>query len=266
MRSRVRHEAKKRHSTENTKLINSIPGIMRRQNWTIGPALMEFWLQGVANDNPTSRFNNNIVSISSILKKFPRTNVPFNEIITKKLWATPNAKRSLLNELDKKRLFKSTPTKFGDFTRPINLLDKEHFQHKSVGSAWRNAVDDIDDLLAGLARFNFNIVGQGKIEPFKECTATGETHRVILEKVGIYIKDSYDFNDTGGLSSIISQPLGCWDVETNKVGRIALSGCVSNYDFRRYRKDNKKGGDFTVFSSDMKVHTLSTPLIIDVKR
>jgi hypothetical protein len=70
---------------------------------------------------------------------------------------------------------------------------------------------------------------------------------VTVAEVGIYVKDSFDFND--------DQFLGFWgyrDTPTN------------NSDFREWRDQNNAGGDFLVFS-DIKRTRLATPDAVPVK-
>lgn len=74
-----------------------------------------------------------------------------------------------------------------------------------------------------------------------------------ITNVGAYMRDSYDFNG--------DQPLGCWNVCTNKVEEgffCSGSAAVTNGDFRDWRTANGKGGDFVVYS-DVKTTTLSSP-------
>ncbi len=80
----------------------------------------------------------------------------------------------------------------------------------------------------------------------------GARFQVTITEVGIYIRDSYDFNG--------DQDLGYWDDTDNSVSMInPLSGTkVTNADFRAWRAPNGRGGDFLVFS-DVKRTTLRPP-------
>ncbi len=80
----------------------------------------------------------------------------------------------------------------------------------------------------------------------------GATFQVSITEIGIYIRDSFDFNG--------DQFLGFWDDSDNSVSMLNfLSGTsVSNEDFRDWRTQNRRGGDFLVFS-DLKRIVLSTP-------
>ena len=74
---------------------------------------------------------------------------------------------------------------------------------------------------------------------------------VAIEKAGVYVHDSYDFQD----DHWYSQPLGFWSFEGN--GDVSKfpglnSYAVFNSSFLDYRKAKGHGGDFWVYS-DVKV-------------
>ena len=78
-----------------------------------------------------------------------------------------------------------------------------------------------------------------------------------IEKVGVYVQDSYDFQD--------AQNLGYWDAKTNYAGKNPFKGdWVTNGDFRNYAKMNNKGHDFLIHSN-MKITTLNQSERIVVK-
>ena len=80
----------------------------------------------------------------------------------------------------------------------------------------------------------------------------GYRHQVSITEVGVYVRDSFDFNG--------DQFLGYWDDSDNSVSILnPLSGeRVSNESFRQWRTANNRGGDFLVFS-DVKRTRLSAP-------
>ena len=106
---------------------------------------------------------------------------------------------------------------------------------------------DMDDLRAALANFVFKVIVVGSVEPIltDKKKLTGK-YTVTINEVGIYVKDSYDFNDDKGED----QELGNWDLDDNSVGRTSFNGgeTVRNSDFRKWRAANKSGGDFIVYS------------------
>lgn len=120
-------------------------------------------------------------------------------------------------------------------------------------------------MFAALANFNLNFVTQGTVERLPDVDGKPR-YKVTLDQVGIYVKDSYDFNDDAVWYkpwSWPSQPLGFWscvDQDASKDGGKMFDSnykYVTNEDFREWRDQygNGKGGDFLVFS-DIKVLTL----------
>jgi hypothetical protein len=75
---------------------------------------------------------------------------------------------------------------------------------------------------------------------------------VTITDVGVYLRDSYDFNG--------DQHLGFWDDSDNSVSTLNfLSGTrVTNEDFRVWRNANGRGGDFLIYSDVWWTH-LTTP-------
>ena len=133
------------------------------------------------------------------------------------------------------------------------LNEDYYIQHRVVNSNMFS--DPLDDLFAALGNFAFHFVVAGTVERLPDVNGESR-YRVILDQVGIYVRDSYDFNDKPGKwnepQSWISQPLGYWDCEDQEAGRTPGFGAyyVENEDFREWREKygNGKGGDYLVFS------------------
>jgi hypothetical protein len=104
-----------------------------------------------------------------------------------------------------------------------------------------------NDLVAALGAFTFRVVVAGSVTP-----VLPGGHEVTITKVGVYVRDSFDFEGF--------QFLGFWDDATNTVSAInPLAGtAVFNSSFREHRDKYHLGGDFLVFS-DLKVTTLDPP-------
>jgi len=96
-----------------------------------------------------------------------------------------------------------------------------------------------DGLQTALHAFVFNIAVAGKVTP---VAATAQEYiqmvgkaslklQVTIEEVGVYVKDSFDFNG--------SQFLGWWG---------PANVPINNSDFQRWRAENHTGGDFIVYS------------------
>jgi YD repeat-containing protein len=79
----------------------------------------------------------------------------------------------------------------------------------------------LDDLFAALANFDFHFVTQGTVERLPDVNGKPR-YKVTLDKVGIYVKDSYDFNDDStslNPKTWVSQPLGYWDCAEMDAGK-----------------------------------------------
>ncbi|MDR1661163.1 MAG: DUF6402 family protein [Azoarcus sp.] len=128
---------------------------------------------------------------------------------------------------------------------------KARIKHWLIGET---PTDDV----AALANFNFHFVTQGTVERLPDVDGKAR-YKVTLDRVGIYVQDSYDFNDNPASrnpKTWVSQPLGYWDCAEMDVFKTPGFGAyyVDNDDFREWRDKygNGKGGDYLVFS-DIKV-------------
>ncbi|MEM9588053.1 MAG: DUF6402 family protein, partial [Planctomycetota bacterium] len=104
------------------------------------------------------------------------------------------------------------------------------------------------DMVAAMGNFNFRVLVAGVVAP----ATSGGGHVVTIDEVGIYLRDSFDFEG--------SQHLGFWDDSDNSVSAINfLSGTrVTNKSFRDWRTANQRGGDFLVYS-DLRRIPLTRP-------
>lgn len=132
--------------------------------------------------------------------------------------------------------------------RELNAICQ--IQTKHIGKL----TDTIDDF--------YGAIGRGMIQ----LAVVGHVHRdnhselFIIEHVGVYLKDCYEFNGF--------QFLGCWTKDkalgkAEMISRLSantsLVGAhillinepvfhVFNHDFRQYREKHGKGGDFIIYS------------------
>jgi hypothetical protein len=126
-------------------------------------------------------------------------------------------------------------------------------------------------LTAALGAFVFRVVVASVVAPVvaPPNLPTGSAgFRVRITEIGVYIRDSFDFEG--------SQVLGCWSDEpppqfsplmppavgggglvTSMPSNMILTP-VGNLAFREWRQRNSRGGDFLVFS-EMKRVSLNPP-------
>ena len=100
--------------------------------------------------------------------------------------------------------------------------------------------EPLDDLFGTLASFSFHVLAIGSI------TKKEKNYSIKITEIGIYIKDSFDFITD-------NEPLGHWSFYYNSIYRInplslAYYFEITNKSYRDYRKDYKKGSDFTIYS------------------
>lgn len=236
--------------------ITKIPGIMRSHKWNSGAQLMDNWFSRSANDDPFKGVpDTTTIKMDSWVLTFDRARKVYDQMISDKIYANPAAQKEITKMLKGKKLLGSAKSPFGDFSRPVPEIDVNYINERTVGSI----TDDLDDMFAALGRFNLRMAVKGFV--LTTSVAGKSTYTVTIDAVGVYVRDSYDFND----DSWFSQPLGFWNEKTNYAGRNPFLGTeVTNKDFRDWRTAHNKGGDFLVYS-DLKVIKLSPPQVFDFK-
>ncbi|MBI3898482.1 MAG: hypothetical protein HY308_09325 [Gammaproteobacteria bacterium] len=268
--------------------ITDIPDVMdTKLGWKVGAQLMRRWFANPAytltQDEKTNRadprhlsafhLDERIVTMKWVMG-FSRVSSAYYQLLSG--WQTPAGLAQL-----KRRVIAAQPPmiplgmtrwRFGDLSLPGKDLDKT-FQVNvaEVGSL----LDPLDDFFGGVARGLLKIAVSGLVTPLKNGR-----FQVIVDEVGIYLRDTYDFNDDS--YDLISQPLGYWgfqgvqrdlqlrwDIEIDEqyvdkdeapVGRFYA---VQNDDFRRYRDKYGKGGDFILYS-DVRRERLIKPLVLEI--
>jgi hypothetical protein len=227
--------------------ITKIPSIMRKNKWDNGARLMENWFTSDPGNSPlTGTPSTNIITMKWV-KSFSRAKVVYGQLMREKIWINEAAKKEIIKLVRRKGLLTKKKMGIGLPKLPINISDKDYIQFRKVGGGWDMATGDMDDLRASLANFVFRIIIVGEVSPIlNEKKFTTGKYQVRVDEIGIYIKDSYDFNDAPGKD----QTLGNWDIDDSSVGRTFLNGGenIYNSDFREWRKKNNKGGDFFVYS------------------
>lgn len=212
--------------------IRDIPGIMTANKWPTGAAMMNRWFAAPAGRQSAET---QTVKMDWVLG-YARAKVAHDEILDRKLYLTENAKALI------KKKYGPVIGNFGDFTLPIPELHKDQIQYQFVEI---KAKDGIDDLFVALGDFHFYVAVKG-VATAKEITIT---------HIGIYVRDDYEFDGP--------QPLGFWDRATNYGGFNPRKGTpVGNGSFRSFRKKTNTGGDFLIFSADLKEIELPKPVVI----
>lgn len=227
--------------------IATIPAIMRAQKpaWGNAAALMARWFAGAPAVKPAyGPPDTTTIRMDTWLLGFKRARAIYDaKIVAGEYWRTPKAEAQLAANLARAGLLGGGSSTFGQLGGDIAALDAEYYQSMAVPASLVG--DPLDDLFGALANFNLRLLASGRIE----AAADGE-HLVTVERYGVYVQDSYDFEDAPGS---LSQPLGFWNDGAKSVGKMGSPfDYVSNADFRAWRKANGFGMDFLVYS-DVKI-------------
>lgn len=238
-------------------LIPQLPRIMRGKGWLRAAALMERWLNNPANSNAELGTPDiHTVSMSWVVS-FERAARVFDQMVIDRIWMNEAGRAELIDRLIKNNNLppstQGTSRTFGEL--PVNICpptqcraalhDKFHIQTRQVQQSALTA--PMDELTAALANFAFHIVAVGDVR-FLGAEKAGSRYRVSIRRIGIYVRDTYDFDDRGHR---FSQPLGVWDCNPEYVGKNTLRGrYLDNESFRTWRNKHGRGrgGDYLVFS------------------
>lgn len=234
--------------------LTNIPKIMDSKGWNNGAKLMRTWFSRSPSVCPSyGPADTSTIKMDAWVLKFPKAKVVYDKLVSEEIWANPAAQAQLEKRLQAKGFFDERSnfcksTKFGGLGLPFELQEVSYVNSRPVKFA---AIDDLDDMFAALANFNFRVVISAEIAPLPKTGSIFDDYRVTIDEVGIYVADSYDFEG--------DQELGFWDDASSSAGKSPISGTrVTNESFRDWRTANGKGGDFLVFS-DIKRIRLSRP-------
>jgi hypothetical protein len=244
--------------------IPALPGIMRRHGWGIAPYLMELWLHKGANSVPEHGFHNTDLIRMDWVLSFERANEVYNTAKANKVWMTEKAQDEIIRKIirGKGRLPAAVGERIeignvgeGEMLYPGNWLQfHKDWQIQYADHRENKFSSPLDDLYGALGDFSFYYLVKGWVERIEDRGGQPR-YKVTLNKIGVYLRDSYDFNDKG-LNKIVSQPLGVFGCSPPYIGNgIKVQGSskryfVTNKDFCEWRQKYGKGrgGDFLIFS------------------
>ena len=237
-----------------------IPRIMREKKLIKGAEIMEHWFSGKPFAMPATwksgqnapdprtislaHINETIITMDWALG-FPRAMALYSEL---KNAVFGNLKQSslkasqleLFNNLKRDGKFTKNAEQFG-FGSARALHKTAHINTRTVGTNFSDKLSDpLDDMYCALGAFDIHVAGAGTVTPLDVKAGNG-THQVKINKLGFYIRDTYDFNK--------DQPLGYWHEEGVAKSVIPGSFAVENKSFRDWRARFNHGGDFMIFSN-----------------
>lgn len=273
----------------NTKfhIIEALPHIMGEKGFEKAALLMEHWLNSPSRQYPNyGPPNTDIITMDWALG-FPQVKGEYDKLVENNAWLTDKTKEQLFNAQVPKLTKVGESARFGDLSKSVVDLNRDNYiTNIAIYPDWYKMRKDynfiISDLHAALNNFSFRVAVEGKVKllnigeierRFIVLPEQKKEYEIEIDKVGFYIRDSYDFEDDNFINKIKSQRLACWGYENDKyfVERDCLQNLPTahdwslskswktdlvNKDFRDYRLAREKGGDFKVFS-DVKVFNIS---------
>jgi hypothetical protein len=230
--------------------LTDIPQIMRANNWNVGADLMEHWFSLPSAIAPPYKNREDTIVTMKWALGFKRAKDVFDKLMRERIWTNDAGKSEIRNMLSRSNLLLSPGAQFGIYQSTQPIIHANAINFRSVS---QDPSDDLDDLAAGLANFNFHVQIGGQVAAAPDGVKT----TVTIMFVGVYIRDQFDFNG--------DQSLGYWNAETNIVssGNPLRGDLVTNRDFCTWRAVTKKGGDFEIFS-DVHILPLAVPEVIEV--
>ncbi|PJG59919.1 DUF6402 family protein [Aeromonas cavernicola] len=261
--------------------LDQIPDAMEKMGWKVAPQLMRHWfsitpaykfttelkvklITGNAMDIPEELINDNVVKMAWAI---PYIKDELQERM--KTWNSAAGIERLVKRLKQAGYSPSLYVPLGmsdsarvlDATAQVNTI--------KVGGL----LDRIDDWYGamGNASLNFAVSGYSGTQ--------NERPAFFVKRIGIYLKDTYDFVDD---RKYISEPLGIWSkqrVLTKAESAVYLSSYSSglfgklarnwsgfvpiyNSDFRDWQEKHNSGRDFIVFSDVLWLNPLPHQQVI----
>ncbi|WP_039046579.1 MULTISPECIES: DUF6402 family protein [Plesiomonas] len=261
--------------------LDQIPDAMDKMGWKVAPQLMRHWFS----ITPAFKFTKDIKDkfITGDARLIPEDRV--NDTIVKMAWALPYIQGKLQEKMKawnstagikllRQRLIRAGYS--ANMRIPLGMSDSARVldataQVNTIGVG--GLLDTIDDW--------YGAIGNASLK-FAVSGYSGAHHgrpAFFVDRVGVYLKDTYDFVDEG---KYISEPLGVWSKNgvLTKAGTTAYlasygsalfgilarewSGFVPIYnsDFRNWQDKHNAGGDFIVFSDVLWLNPLPNQRII----
>lgn len=262
--------------------IDMIPDAMDKMKWTVAAKLMRHWfsikpaygftaqskqaaLNVAAATLPESQIDCDIIKMSWAIQ-FEQVKNGISEL--SRVWKSVKGIRRLNDQLNKISNDAKCEISLG-YTEDVRILDASaQVNILPVGSK----IDTVNEWYGAMGNSTLKVCVRGK-------TSKVDGKRVFLiEKIGFYLKDTYDFVDEG----TTPEPLGIWSndrILDKKSSAIYMSTCLSgvwgvlareysgfvsvfNSDFRRWQRKHNTGGDFIVLSDVMWIEPLPKDKVV----
>src|SRR5262245_31499686 len=242
--------------------LTNIPRVMRSRNWANGARLLESWFSRPVAIAPTyGAPDTTTVRMDSWVLTYSRARDVYDQLVRERIWSNAAARVVVASMLRRKGMLTMRPQTFGRLADPVPLQDPDYINQRPVGN-----YTTFDDLTAALGHFNLRVLVAGTVAPSAQRAGSAATWDVQVNEIGVYVFDSFDFQG--------DQYLGCWSDNPDGFSPVMppspgagmgffdmsppLFTPVGNRDFREWRNQNGRGGDYLVFS-DLKRLTLNPP-------
>lgn len=209
-----------------------------RQGWHYLRDMFYKWLSGEANDKPQNNPNPFWVDIDWVLS-YENMRAIYLAILRQEA-ITQDAIDSLMIILKRENYFQNKNIKFDFINSEWKQWQALYYQYYRVNSIQAGIGTG---LYACLGAFTFRFLPKGKIEYLGE-----NNYRVILDGLGIFVHDSFNFE---GDAFPLFDYLGYWSCEEKDMSGISKNNsykAMSNARFRDFREFNRIGNDFLVLS------------------
>lgn len=253
--------------------LKDIPCIMEKMKWYTAASLMNHWfsypesfkftpeirdkfITGPSINIPSDRVNTTIVTMTWAQK--------FEQVVEsiaylKNNWASAKGKDRLFNKIYNINKINKINNKIF-VGQSNNIIELDYSAQINIKTFGNNKFGDINELKGAIGVGSLKLIVRGYFD------IASNKKIFFVEKIGFYIKDTYDFTDEN--DAIISEPLGIWsrDGVLNRIDTIAYmsryaTGAygilysiykdhvpVFNEDFRKWQDTHHTGGDFVIFS------------------
>lgn len=255
-----------------------LPAAMRKNGWVVGAQLMERWFARAAREMPRDEkigripspdIETRLVTMRWALG-FARFKQAHDELLA--TWSQGDHLIASAGIIERRvRAWRTrnppakAPQRFGDLSAATVAVDATcQANYKKVDSS---VLGPVDDFYAALGSAQIDLAVSGCIQ----AHAPGSS-RLIVDEVGTYLRDTYDF--------IGDQRLGSWspsglsrlaflapDIPIVAEGAVDDPGqeywSVSNGSFQEYRRHYHRGGDFVILSNIVRTR-LVTPVVVEL--
>ena len=186
--------------------IQNIPRVMRSRGWHNGARLMDIWFSRPATTPGTySAPDTTTIRMDTWLLTFPRARAVYDQLVRERIWANGPGQRAVATMLRRKGLLTPAGGAFGRLADPVPVQDPDYINQRPVSNE-----REFDDMTAALANYNLRVLVAGSVTPAPPGGPGGVAgparYRVQITEVGIYMRDSYDFEGFQYLGSWSDRP------------------------------------------------------------